>query len=74
MARMERPTASPAEKYKLWIAMAQNTPIVADTKCPPINDQGCENGLCGAPSNRTVEAPMAASIIRSSDLADEYVV
>ena len=37
-------TAAAAAKATLGIQRAHNTPITADTACPPITAQGCESG------------------------------
>ena len=50
-----------ARRPLIYNAFAHVTPIVAETRFPPMIDQGCASGLAGTANSNTAEAPMGAT-------------
>src|ERR1700758_2156255 len=51
-------TASAAASVGSPTTIAQVTPIVADTRLPPMIDHGCASGLAGTANSSTADAPI----------------
>ena len=50
-------TAIAAANMGAGISFTQVTPTIADTKCPPNTDHGCESGPCGTANNSKPKTP-----------------
>src|SRR6478752_6439924 len=61
IAQIAKAIASAAASTGSAIQVAQATPTVADTRFPPIIDQGCASGLAGTAKSSTAEAPIGAT-------------
>ena len=62
ITEIAKPTASAEAKTISGVILATVIPTIAEIKCPPTNDQGCDKGPNGTANNNTADAPIDATI------------